>query len=90
MAGVCRSESSPSTKITTNHSARMGPNATPTRPDPCGCIANSATRISTVSGTIYGWKAGVTSSSPSTALSTEMAGVIKPSPYSMAVPIMAR
>ena len=43
-----------------------------------------------MSGTTYGRNSGVTTSSPSTALSTEIAGVIIPSPYSSAVPKMPR
>ena len=37
-------------------------------------------RTTTVMGTTYGLKTGVATSSPSIALSTEMAGVIMPSP----------
>ena len=36
--------------------------------------------MTTVIGTTYGWKNGVTTSRPSIAPSTEMAGVIMPSP----------
>ncbi len=44
------------------------------------CTRNSPTRIAIVIGTTNGPKTGVATSSPSTALSTEIAGVIMPSP----------
>lgn len=47
---------------------------------PTDCLANNAMRIATVIGMIHGFKTGVASSKPSTADSTEMAGVIRPSP----------
>ena len=49
-------------------------------PVPRFCIANSTTRIKQVIGTMYGENALVATSSPSTADSTEMAGVMMPSP----------
>ena len=57
-----------------------GPKMAPMRAVPWRCTANSAIRIAIVMGTTYGAKIGVTISSPSTALSTEIAGVIMLSP----------
>ena len=57
------------------------------RPEPGGdpavpwlCTANRPIRITRLSGRTYGSKAGVTSLQPSTAESTEMAGVMMASP----------
>ena len=63
-----------------NHSIITGPNIAPTRAVPRFCTRNSATRMTTVSGTMNGLNASVATSSPSTADSTEMAGVMAPSP----------
>jgi hypothetical protein len=43
---------------------------------PCDWIMNSATRMTTAQGTTKGCSSGATTSRPSTALSTEIAGVI--------------
>jgi hypothetical protein len=58
----------------------MGPNSAPTLAVPCFWIANSAMMMTTVIGTTNGCSSGVTISRPSTADSTEIAGVIMPSP----------
>ena len=58
----------------------IGPNSRPTRCVPCRWIAKTPIRMTTVIGTTYGSKSGVATFSPSTAPSTEMAGVIMPSP----------
>ena len=47
---------------------------------------NSTVRITTAIGQTNRWKAGVATLMPSTAPSTEMAGVMTPSPYSSAAP----
>ncbi len=57
-----------------------GPNIRPTLAVPRFWIAKSARTISTVTGTMNGCRLGATISSPSTAPSTEIAGVIIPSP----------
>ncbi len=49
-------------------------------PVPRRCTRNSPSRITRVSGTTKGSAAEVATFSPSTAESTEMAGVITPSP----------
>ena len=66
--------------MATNHSAVMGPKKAATFAVPVDCTANSATRITTVSGTTYGSKAGVAILRPSIAESTDSAGVIIASP----------
>ena len=76
----------PSAAIVTNHAASTTPNTAPTRPEPNRCSENSARRITTAIGTMNGLKTGVATSSPSTALRTEIAGVMTPSPYSSAAP----
>ena len=70
----------PSTASVVNHISMTGPNSTPIRAVPWLWIMNSATRIAMVSGTTAGWSCGAATSSPSTAESTEMAGVIMLSP----------
>ena len=60
----------------------IGPNKPPTRAVPRRWTRNSAARITTVIGMTYGANTGVATFSPSTALNTEIAGVIMPSPYS--------
>ena len=57
-----------------------GPKIDPMRAVPRLCTANRPMRIAMVIGITYGVNTGVTTSRPSTALSTEMAGVIMPSP----------
>ena len=74
----------------TNHSEVIGPNSAPTEPVPRFWIQNSATMISTVAGTTNGCSIGVITSSPSTAESTEIAGVIIASPKNIAAPKMPR
>ena len=63
-----------------NQTTIIGPNIRPTRCVPCRWIANTPTRMTTVTSTTYGSKNGVATFSPSTAPSTVMAGVIIPSP----------
>ncbi len=63
-----------------NHSRQTGPKNAPTTPVPKRWIVNRATRIAVAIGTMYGTKALVPTSSPSTAESTEIAGVSTASP----------
>ncbi len=70
----------PSRAILKNHTNVTGPKIFPTPEVPWYCTANRIVRINTVIGIIYGSKKGVATFNPSTALSTEMAGVIIPSP----------
>jgi acyl-CoA reductase-like NAD-dependent aldehyde dehydrogenase len=57
-----------------------GPKNDATRAVPRDCTVNNATRMITVSGTTYFCSGGAAISKPSTADSTEMAGVISASP----------
>jgi len=63
-----------------NQRSMMGPKVLPTFAVPRLCSANNATRIRTAIGMVYGLKIGVATFRPSTALRTEMAGVMMPSP----------
>ena len=58
-------------------------------PVPRFWIQNSPTRIAQVSGTTSGESLGLAMARPSTALRTEIAGVMTPSPYSSEAPITA-
>ncbi len=70
----------PSTASEKNHNTMTGPNTAPTLPVPWVCAANRQMRVATVIGMIKCSKAGVATLRPSTALKTEIAGVIIPSP----------
>jgi hypothetical protein len=72
--------------IAMNQHKVTGPNTAPIPPVPRFCTQNRAMRIAQVKGATTGVKAWVATSSPSTAESTEMAGVITPSPYRSAEP----
>ncbi len=64
----------------TNQTPITGPKSRPTRPVPNRWIANRPTSTTSVIGTTTESRLGDAISSPSTAESTEMAGVIIPSP----------
>ena len=66
--------------MTTNQNAVIGPKKVATRAVPWLWTANRPIRIARLRGSTYGSKAGVTSFNPSTADSTEMAGVMMASP----------
>ena len=80
----------PSAAIVLNQTTITGPKSLPISPVPRRWIAKSATRMAQVSGTTRCDSRGLTFASPSTALRTEIAGVITPSPYSSEAPITAR
>ena len=63
-----------------NQTPITGPNSRPTAPVPKRWIMNSTVSTTSVIGTTRSLKSGETTSSPSTADSTEIAGVIMPSP----------
>ena len=69
-----------------NQSTVTGPKNLPISRVPRFWTANSSTSTTREIGTTYGLAAGVTISSPSTADSTEMAGVMIPSPKNSARP----
>ena len=70
----------PSSAMTANHTRVSGPKNLPMPAVPCFCTANRPNRITSVSGITNFLKAGDTTSMPSTADSTEIAGVMTPSP----------
>ena len=80
----------PDTASATNHTTMIGPKARPTFAVPLRWIQNSTTITARVTGITARLKVGSSSSRPSTALSTEMAGVIRASQKNSAVPISAR
>ena len=63
-----------------NQTRVVGPKILPTRAVPLRWIKKIPTKITMVIGTMYGAKKGVATCKPSTAESTEMAGVMIPSP----------
>ena len=80
MAGSRTTCTSPETASTPNHSSITGPKALPTVPVPQRWMANSADSTHTAIGSTHSLTAGATTCRPSTAPSTEMAGVITLSP----------
>src|SRR6266480_4218088 len=76
----------PSTPIVANQTSITGPNTAPIRAVPRLCTRNKPIRITSVTGITHGASAGVAISSPSTAESTEIAGVRPPSAYKSADP----
>ena len=69
-----------------NHTDMIGPNMAPTRPVPKRCIVNSRNNTTSDKATMTFSETGVATLRPSMALSTEIAGVIIPSPYNSAAP----
>ena len=65
---------------TMNQTSVMGPKNWATAAVPRDCTANKPTRMAIVIGSTASLSAGATSFRPSTAESTEMAGVITASP----------
>ena len=63
-----------------NQTSVTGPKALPMPPVPKRCTANSTVSTSKVIGITTSCSAGATTSRPSTADSTEIAGVMTPSP----------
>ena len=63
-----------------NHSAITGPNRRPTAPVPKRWMANSTVSTPSVIGSTIESSPGAATPRPSTAESTEIAGVIMPSP----------
>ena len=63
-----------------NQTKVIGAKKVETRAVPCDCTENSKTRMITVSGSTYGENASVATLRPSTADSTDSAGVIKVEP----------
>ena len=63
-----------------NHTSVIGPKNLPMPPVPRFCTAKRQNSTTSVRGMTYFLKCGDTTSNPSTAESTEMAGVMTPSP----------
>ena len=80
MRGSRTMPETPSTASTANHTSMTGPNSPPTTAVPRCCTRNSAISSASEKGMTYGSKIGVATFSPSTALNTEIAGVMTPSP----------
>src|SRR5690349_18337952 len=78
IAGLCKMPLMPSMAMATNHINITGPKILPTKSVPLRCTRNSPNRIAMVMGTTIGASAGASIFKPSTALSTEIAGVITP------------
>ena len=70
----------PSTAMVANQTKVMGPKNLPMPAVPRFCTQNSKNKITSVSGITAFLKAGEMTSRPSTAESTEIAGVMTPSP----------
>ena len=79
-SGACAIPCMPLDASAMNHVSMIGPNSLPTAAVPLASNANSATSTTTAIGTTYGLKARVPTSRPSTADSTEIAGVSTASP----------
>ena len=85
-AGSLTTSLRPSAAITMNQITSTGPNSQPIVPDPNLWSTNSAIKIATDSGTTRCARAGVATCTPWTDPSTEMAGVMMPSPKNSAAP----
>ncbi len=71
-----------------NHSSMTGPNSAPTLAVPRFCTKKRRNSTSSATGMTKGLSTGVATSRPSTAESTEIAGVTMPSPKNIAAPRM--
>ena len=80
----------PSAASVANQRMVTGPNTLPTLAVPKRCAMNTASSTDTVNGTIQSCSCGAITSSPSIADSTEIAGVITPSPKNSEAPKMPR
>ncbi len=74
--------------MTANHSTMTGPKSRPTLCVPNRCARNSTVKMATPIGSTASWTPGDTTLMPSTAESTEMAGVMTLSPKNRAAPTM--
>ena len=79
-AGWCAIDTTPSSAMTMNQTIMTGPNARPIFSVPKRCPPNKTRRMTTAIGMTKGLNVSVTTLTPSSALSTEMAGVMTPSP----------
>ena len=81
---------SPNNAITVNQISITGPKSQPIVPDPNRCTANRPMRIASDSGTTRWVSAVEATDTPPTAPSTEIAGVMIPSPKNNAAPKIPR
>ena len=81
--GSCAIPNAPASASAPNHSTITGPNTAPILPAPRDCTKNKPIKMPAVSGTMNRSAAGAATPMPSTAESTEIAGVITPSPNTM-------
>ena len=72
--------SNPSTEMTRNHNSMIGPKARPIFSVPNRWDANKPNRMATAIGITKGLNDAVTAFNPSSALKTDIAGVMTPSP----------
>ncbi len=79
-AGTVATHGAATAAMLMNQTSVAGPKTAPTPAVPRRCTAKRAVRIATVIGSTQNSSRGAATSSPSTALSTEIAGVITPSP----------
>ena len=86
ISGWAAMPATPHAPIATNQATMIGPNSRPTTAVPCRWTQNSPTMMTTVIGTTHCSKSGSTTSMPSMADSTEIAGVIMLSPKNSAAP----
>ncbi len=80
IAGAFRMPWTPSTASSANQASITGPKMRPMEPVPKRCARNSPMSTTIVMGSTKDDSAGASTFRPSTADSTEMAGVIAPSP----------
>ena len=89
-AGFRAIPAAPVAPIARNHTSVIGPNNRPTPATPRFWIENRTSSTTIVAGRTKCARPGATTPSPSTADSTEIAGVSTPSPKNSAVPKMPR
>ena len=80
MLGRRQTSAAPRSAMVTNHATMTGPNSRPTLAVPRFWRANRSSSSTAAIGTTQGASPGAAISRPSTAASTEIAGVITPSP----------
>ncbi len=80
ISGLATIPAIPRSPRTTNQTSMTGPNTRPMAATPLCWTRNRPTRITSVIGTTYGPSDGASTFRPSIAESTEIAGVIAPSP----------
>src|SRR6185369_14752357 len=85
-SGLVTIQRAPRSPSVTNHTIVTGPNMRPIAPVPRRCTTNSVVRMTIAPGSTKCSSRGVATARPSIALSTEIAGVMNPSPKNSAAP----